>query len=109
MSPPSSRLISFRSPRPGQRTVRRPSRCAPALLAAALTLLNARSILSWYKRKPSDAVIFNEGNSAATYNEQRLFLASGLNRSTRLLGGATYGGDNQIYAHKRGDHKAEMS
>lgn len=56
-----------------------------------------------------DAVIFNEGNTAATYNEQRLFLNAGMTRSTRLLGGSTYGGTNQIYAHKRGDHNAEMA
>ena len=69
----------------------------------------ARWARSWYKRKPTDEVIFNEGNTASTYNEQRLFLASGLNRSTRLLGGTTFGGSNQVYASKRGDHKAEMS
>ena len=66
-------------------------------------------IFSWYKRKASDEVIFNEGNTAATYNEQRLFLSSSMSGSTRLLGGSTYGGTNQVYAHKRGNHKAEMS
>ena len=66
-------------------------------------------LYSWYKRKPADQVIFNEGNTAATYNEQRLFLASGLNRSTRLLGGGTFSGGNQVYAHKHGDHSAEMA
>ena len=73
------------------------------------SILRARWARSWYKRKPTDEITFNEGNTASTYNEQRLFLASGLNRSTRLLGGATFGGANQVYAHKRGDHKAEMS
>ena len=62
----------------------------------------------WYKRKPADSSIFNEGNTAATYNEQRLFLQTGSNRSIRLLGGATFNGDNQVWAHKRGNHTAEM-
>lgn len=51
----------------------------------------------------------NTGNTAATYNEQRLFLQSGSNRSTRLLGGSMYGGENQIWAHKRGNKDAEMN
>ena len=63
---------------------------------------------SWYKKKPMDSSIFNEGNTAATYREQRLFLAAGQERSTRLLGGWMYGGANQIFAHKRGDTKACM-
>ena len=50
----------------------------------------------------------NTGNTAASYYEQRLFLAAGQERSTRLLGGSMYGGANQIYAHKRGNAKAEM-
>ena len=66
---------------------------------------------SWYKSKYSsdvDAALMNTGNTASSYGEQRLFLASGCDRSTRLLGGATFGGANQVYAHKHGDSKAEM-
>ena len=70
--------------------------------------LRGTNACRWYKRKPMDSAIFNEGNTASTYNEQRLFLQSGSNRSTRLLGGSMYGGDNQIWAHKRGNHQAEM-
>jgi hypothetical protein len=68
-------------------------------------------IRSWYKSKYSsnpDEAVFNSGNTAATYHEQRLFLASGQERSTRLLGGSLYGGSNQVYAHKHGNSKAEM-
>ena len=74
-----------------------------------MDLSHARWNLRWYKRKPVDETIFNEGNTAATYNEQRLFLNAKMHGSTRLLGGSTFGGTNQIYAHKRGDHQAEMS
>jgi hypothetical protein len=73
-----------------------------------LTLSCLGNVCRWYKRKPVDNVVFNEGNTAASYNEQRLFLQSGSERSTRLLGGSTFGGTNQIWAHKRGNKDAQM-
>lgn len=66
---------------------------------------------SWYKSKYSsdvDGAVMNSGNIATSYGEQRLFLATGNERSTRLLGGALFSGTNQVYAHKHGDKKAEM-
>ena len=66
---------------------------------------------SWYKSKYSanpDAAVMNSGNTAGSYEEQRLFLAANNERSTRLLGGGTFGGANQVYAHKHGNSKAEM-
>ena len=67
---------------------------------------------SWYKSKYSadiDGAVMNTGNTASSYGEQRLFLAAGNDRSTRLLGGSLFGGANQVYAHKHGDSKAEMN
>lgn len=66
------------------------------------------NVCRWYKKKPVDSSVMNEGNTSASYNEQRLFLQAGSNRSCRLLGGSTFGGDNQIWAHKRGNKQAEM-
>ena len=50
----------------------------------------------------------NSGNTAGSYEEQRLFLGANNERSTRLLGGGTFGGANQVYAHKHGNSKAEL-
>lgn len=63
----------------------------------------------WNKKKDTDEQIFNTGNTATSYHEQRLFLATYRHVSTRLLGGSMYDGGNQIYAHKRGSTKAEMN
>ena len=74
-------------------------------------MLHVYATCSWYKSKYSsnvDEALFNTGNTAATYGEQRIFLATNNERSTRLLGGATFGGTNQVYAHKHGNSKAEM-
>lgn len=56
-----------------------------------------------------DSSIFNEKNTAATYHEQRLFLASGRERSFRLLGGGMYPEGNAILASKRGNTAADMA
>lgn len=64
---------------------------------------------SWYKKKPIDNFLFNEGNTAASYHEQRLFLASGRERSFRLLGGSMYPEGNAILASKRGNKSADMA
>ena len=64
---------------------------------------------SWYKKKPTDDITFNTGNTAGTYHEQRLFLAAGRERSTRLLGGGLFGGKNQVLAGKYGNKKADTA
>ena len=51
-------------------------------------MLHVYATCSWYKSKYSsnvDEAVFNTGNTAATYGEQRIFLAANNERSTRLL------------------------
>ena len=84
----------------------------PWLLVAVADSRWARALCvgcSWYKKKPTDDITFNNGNTASTYHEQRLFLASGRERSTRLLGGGLFGGKNQVLAGKYGNKKADTA
>jgi hypothetical protein len=61
-------------------------------------------LCSWYKTKDADGKIMNGHNTAPSYHAQRLFLATGRERNTRLFGmGKSYGGSNAILANKRAD------